>query len=197
MQRVFDFSKTACRAGVLCGAALSTLFAAPPAYPCSPMRFELMHPGSPSERANATAPEAPLEIDYSILRGSDKEKSTCARQGYLTVYIKPAGQEALDVRRRDTGYEFELVHPISDRPEYSAFESAPILPQWAVNGFLVYQFPWTDGAKRYQERLQLLLNVYTIRSGRRSEACLLRIVHPGGRTTNKPSKRKQQSCDSS
>jgi hypothetical protein len=160
---------------------------------CSLARAEIMAPVSPTEMAKA--PESPVELTYTIQRGSDKDLTSCSDLGFITIYIKPSDPEQLSARGYiDTGYQFEVVKSDTNEPAYTPFNTDPILPQGKENGYLVYYFAWNDGADKYQEAVKIEINIYAVKSGQRSTPCKLKVEHSGGRTTNKSSQGTQQSC---
>lgn len=165
------------------------------ALACSLARQETMRPVSPMELARAKTPQPPAELTYTIQRGSDKGLTSCSDLGFITMYIKPSESSQLSARGYvDVGYEFEVVSSDLKGREYTPFNTGPILPQGKEDGYLVYYFAWIDGANKYQEALKVEINVYAVKSGKRSDACRIEVAHPGGRATNKLSKGVRKSC---
>jgi hypothetical protein len=137
------------------------------------------------------------EILYRIRRGTDKDATSCADLGFISVLMKPQEwvPDSNPLIPATFGFQFQLVDA-SVKNAKNVFDAAAIAPIRTEDGYYVFDFAWIDGERSIQEPIEIRINVYAVDQWhRRSKPCLIVIQHPGGATQLEDTTGETVQCD--
>lgn len=149
-------------------------------YACRFLPVKYAPEPTPEGVESSTAPSAITDLKYRITRGHS-DTDSCANIGFVSIYINPSDPafEFSDMEDNEAGFQFEIVST-NIQGLSLAQHTKPLIPRTSWNNYLSFDFHWDDGRQAVQESASLTLNVYAVKSGKRSEACRIELTHPGG-----------------
>lgn len=120
----------------------------------------------------------PIKPSFKVLnisRGEDDgNHGSCSDAGHIALQLE-------SLPKVEQGYRFEIIE---GEFEDNLFLDIPVVPSSYVEDKRNYYFTWFDGSSNEQEPFDITVKVIAVsKSGKESEAQLLRITHPG---VNKP-----------
>ncbi len=152
-------------------------------YACRLLPVKYALEPTPVGIESTTTPSSLTDLKYRITRGRPSNSGTdsCASIGFVTIYINPSDPafEFSDMEDNEAGFQFEIVSTNIQGLNLSQ-HTKPLIPRSAWNGYQSFDFHWDDGRQADQEPVSLTLNIYAVKSGKRSEACKIELTHPGG-----------------
>lgn len=166
-------------------------------YACSVANPPLMLFAPPFSRPATESVQSIEELFYRIRRGTDKDTTSCADLGFITVLVKPQqrGPNHNALIPAKFGFQFQLLDA-NVKDAKNAFDTAAIAPIRTEGGYYVFDFVWIDGRRSIQEPIEIRINAYVVDQWhRRSKPCLIEIQHPGGATQLEKTTGETIQCD--